>query len=390
MLSFDKEIDRSQNNAAKLEEMVLHFGTNEPIPLWIADMDFRTAQPIVDAIQKRAEQGIFGYTNRPEEYFQSYADWQARRNGWRPDTALMSFAPGVIPAMFLMLRAMTSPTDPILIQPPVYHPFTDVVLDLGRPLLCNQLKKAPDGRYQVDFEDFEEQCKKRPKFFILCNPHNPVGRCWTKEELLRMGNLCIQYGVQIISDEIHSDLILSGHRHVNMAAVSPEIGAITTTCLSVSKTFNLAGLQSATVIFPNAELQAIYMKDLRQHDIARNNCFSLVATMAAYREGEGWLEELLRYVEGNLDFVREYCQAEIPLLRPNKPECTYLSWIDASALGMDDQALSDFMIHKAGVAMNRGDSFGAGGSGYLRLNAACPRSVLERALGKIKAAVAGR
>lgn len=384
---FDQEIDRSQNDSAKLEEMVLHFGANTPIPLWIADMDFMTAQPIIDAIQERAKQGVFGYTYRSDEYFDSYADWQQRRHGWRPNTMLMSFAPGVIPAIYLILREMTEPSDPILIQPPVYHPFTDVVLDLGRPLLCNQLKKTDGGSYEMDFEDFEKKCKQRPKFFLLCNPHNPVGRCWTKEELLRIGNLCVQYGVQIISDEIHADLILSGHRHVNMAALSSEIAAITTTCISVSKTFNLAGLQSATVVFPNAEMQARYTRALRQHDIARNNCFSLVATIAAYREGEAWLEELLHYIEGNLNFIHDYCAVEIPALQPNRPECTYLSWIDASALKMDDQTLMEFMVHKAGVALNRGDSFGAGGSGHLRMNAACPRAVLERALSGIKTAI---
>ena len=225
------------------------------------------------------------------------------------------------------------------------------------------------------------------KYFILCNPHNPVGRVWTHEELKAVGDICVKHGVRIISDEIHSDLMLDGHKHIPMASVSSEIAAITTTCIAPSKTFNLAGLQSSTIVYDTVEHKDAYVAELKRMDIARNNCFSLVATMAAYEQGEEWLDQLLVYLSGNMRFIREFCAEHLPELKPNTPEATYLCWIDASALGMDDAALKKFCVEKAGVAFGEGNEFGLGGSGFLRLNAACPRSVIQKALTQLEAAV---
>ncbi len=385
--NFDERIDRSKNNAAKFEEAYLHFGTNDVIPLWIADMDFKTAQPIIDAIKERADQGIFGYTARPDAYFNSIAKWQEERNGYLPDVNKMAFAPGVVPAMRMILNLFTNPGDKILIQYPVYHPFTDIVENTGRQIVPSLLKVV-DGKYVMDYEDFEEKAKQGIKYFLLCNPHNPVGRCWTKEELKKIGDICIKYGIQVISDEIHSDLMLFNHKHTVFASVSEEIAAITTTCIAPSKAFNLAGLQSSTIIFNDEDKKEKYVANLKNMDIARNNCFSLVATMAAYEQGAEWLDQLRSYLEKNMIFINEYCKEHLPMLKPNMPECTYLCWIDARDSGMTDEELFDFTVNKAKVAFNMGYQFGHGGSGFLRLNAACPKSTLEEALGRIKNAMA--
>ena len=381
--SFDEIVDRRNNNSAKLEEAYLHYGTNDVIPLWIADMDFKTAQPIIDAIHRRADQGIFGYTSRPEEYFQCIATWQQERNGYLPDPEWMAFAPGVIPAMRILLNLFTEPGDKIIVQYPVYHPFTDIVVNSGRTLVVNPLRQA-HGTYVMDYADLEQKAKAGAKYLFLCNPHNPVGRCWSREELKRAGDICVKYGVEVISDEVHSDLMLFGHKHTVFASVSEEIAGITTTCIAPSKTFNLAGLQSATVIFHDREQKEIYEALLKKMDIARNNCFSLVATMEAYRSGGEWLGQLLDYLEQNMLFIHDYCKTYIPALKPNLPECTYLCWIDARELGMTDAELLRFMVEKAGVGLGMGAEFGHGGEGFLRMNAACPRSTLKTALEQIR------
>ena len=385
--NFDEIVDRSQNYAAKFEEAVLHYGTNDVIPLWIADMDFRTAPCIVEALKARADQGIFGYTWRTPRYFEAVSAWQQKRNGWSPDIDHMAFAPGVVFGMRTILAMFSKPGDKVLIQQPVYHPFADVVNSTGRELVVSPLKRDDNGYYTMDYEDFEAKAKSGVKYFILCNPHNPVGRVWTPEELKKVGDICVRYGIEIISDEIHSDLMLDGHKHTCMASISPEIAAITTTCISPSKTFNLAGLQSATIVFHDTDRKDSYVAELKQMDIARNNCFSLIATMEAYVHGEEWLEQLLQYLSENMRFIRAFCGEHLPQLKPNTPEATYLCWIDARDLGMDDSTLKRFCVDKAGVAFGEGTDFGVGGSGFLRLNAACPRAIIEKALTQLVSAV---
>lgn len=389
LYNFDKVVDRSENYAAKFQEAALHYGTNDVIPLWIADMDFPTAPCIVQAIKDRADQGIFGYTWRTPKYFDSIAAWQEKRNGWLPNVDAMAFAPGVVPGMRMILTMFSQPGDKVLIQQPVYHPFADVVRNTGRELVVSSLKRDGEGFYTMDLEDFEAKAKDA-RYFILCNPHNPVGRVWSREELLAVGEICLRHGVEIISDEIHSDLMLDGHKHTCMASLSPEIAAITTTCIAPSKTFNLAGLQSSTIVFGDLAKQAAYVTELKQMDIARNNCFSLVATMAAYDQGEPWLTELLAYIGDNMRFIREFCATRLPELKPNTPQATYLNWIDATALGMNNAELKKFCVEKAGVAFGEGADFGLGGDGFLRLNAACPRSVIETALTRLEHAVHSR
>jgi len=383
---FDEVIDRSGHHAAKYDERGKKFGRADVIPLWVADMDFRAPQPVIDALADKARHGIFGYTYRPDSYFEAVRDWQLRRNGWRIDTSMMSFCIGVVPALSAIVHEFTEDGDKVLIQTPVYPEFEDSIRAWDRELIVSPLAEN-SGSYSVDYEDFERALAQKPKLFILCSPHNPVGRVWSAGELERMCGLCAAHGVTIISDEIHSDLTLWGNKFIPTATLSPEIAANTISCTSGTKTFNLAGLQASTIVFPNREWKKRFDGFWSKFDIHRNNSFSVVAMEAAFRHGEEWLEQLLRYIEGNVLFVSDFCGERIPKVKPNTPESTYLVWLDCRELGMDDAALNEFMVQKAGLGLGSGVSFGKGGEGYMRLNAACPRSVLEQALTKLEAAV---
>lgn len=383
--NFDEVIDRSANRSAKYDERIKKFGTDDVIPLWVADMDFRTAQPIIDACRAKAEEGIWGYTSRPSSYFEAVQQWEVRRNNWKPDTALMSWSLGVVPSLSAIVRLFSKDGDKVLIQTPVYSEFYDVAEAWGRTVVENRLVEE-NGVWRIDFADFAAKVKQC-SIFLLCSPHNPLGLVWDPADLKKMAELCIENGTLLVSDEIHSDLIFHGKRHTPTAALSPEIAGSTITCVSATKTFNLAGLQASTTIFPNAEMKAAFDKFWGRMDIHRNNAFSSVAVEAAYREGEEWLEQLLPYISGNFDYVRDYCTKYIPRIHPNCPDATYLMWLDCRELGMNNEELRDFFIRKAGLGLNEGYTFGRSLSGYMRLNAACPRSILEQAMRQLKAAV---
>ncbi|MDS1005977.1 MalY/PatB family protein [Clostridium sporogenes] len=382
---FDEIIDRSNNRAAKYDERVKKFGTNEVIPLWIADMDFRIAQPIIDACKRKAEEGLWGYTSRPDSYFKAVQEWEKKRNQWDVDVSLMSWSLGVVPALSAMVKVFSHTGDKILIQTPVYSEFYDVTEAWGRVVVENQLIEKNE-KWHVDFEEFEKKAKEC-KIFLLCNPHNPLGIVWEPEELKRMAEICIANDVLLVSDEIHSDLIFHGKKHTPTATLSKEIAKKIITCVSATKTFNLAGLQASTTIFPNEQMKQKFDDFWMNMDIQRNNAFSSVAMEAAYNEGEEWLTQLLAYISENFDFIKKYFDENIPKIKPNVPDATYLVWLDCRELGMSNEELRDFMIHKAGLGLNEGCSFGRSLSGYMRLNAACPRSVLEQALKQLKEAM---
>lgn len=383
--NFDEIIDRSANRSSKYDERIKKFGTADVIPLWVADMDFRTAQPIIDACKAKAEEGIWGYTSRPDSYFEAVKAWEKKRNNWDVETSLMSWSLGVVPAMSAIIKVFSHTGDKIMIQTPVYSEFYDITEAWDRVVVENQLVEK-DGQWEIDWEDFEANIKDC-KIFLLCNPHNPLGIVWKPEELKRMADLCIANDVLMISDEIHSDLIFHGKKHTPTATLSEEIANKIITCVSVTKTFNLAGLQASTTIFPNLEMKKAFDKFWGNMDIHRNNAFSSVAMETAYREGEEWLEQLLEYISGNFDFIKEYCDANIPKIKPNVPDATYLVWLDCRELGMTNEELVDFMIHKAGIGLNEGYTFGRSLTGFMRLNAACPRATLEKALKQLKDAV---
>ncbi|MCB7318873.1 MalY/PatB family protein [Lacrimispora sp. 210928-DFI.3.58] len=383
--NFDEVVDREHNRSAKYDERKKKFGTQDVIPLWIADMDFKTAQPVIDALKAKAEEGIWGYTSRPDSYYEALCSWQKRRNGWDIDRSMLSFSPGVVPTLSSIVNIFTEPSDKVLIQTPVYSEFYDVTESWGRQVIeCPMVEK--DGSWEVDFEDFEKKAKEA-KIFFLCSPHNPLGIVWTREQLTRMCEICIANDVLIVSDEIHSDLIFHGKKHIPTATLSPEIAAHVISCISATKTFNLAGLQASHVVFPNQELKAEFDRFWCNLDIHRNNAFSSVAVETAFSQGEEWLEQLLEYISGNFDFIESYCRENIPQIKPNVPDATYLVWLDCRQMGMENEELRKFMIEKAGLGLNEGWSFGRSLSGYMRLNAACPRPVLERALKQLKKAV---
>lgn len=383
--NFDQVIDRSSNHSAKYDERKKKFGTDDVIPLWIADMDFRTCQSVIDALTARAQEGIWGYTARPDSYFEAIRAWQKRRNNWDIDQSLMSFCLGVVQTISACVKLFTPEGGSVLIQTPVYSEFYDMTEAWNRKVLENQFIEK-DGKWTVDWADFEAKLQQAD-LFVLCNPHNPLGIVWTPEELRRMAELCMKYHVRMLSDEIHSDLIFHGRKHTPVAALSPEIAKYVITGISGTKTFNLAGLQASTVVFPNQHMKAVFDRFWMNMDIHRNNAFSLTAMEAAFTGGEEWLEQLLPYISGNFDFVVDYCEKHIPKIKTYAPDATYLMWLDCRALNLSNEELHDFMIQKARLGLNDGCSFGRSLNGYMRLNAACPRSVLEQAMRQLEAAV---
>lgn len=385
--NFDEMIDRRDYYSVKYDERMKKFGTVDVIPLWIADMDFRTAQPIIDAMIKRAEHGIFGYVSKPLSYKEAAAEFQLRRHGWKLDTDTMSFAVGIVPAMAELVREFTDPGEKVLIQTPVYPEFYNVVeVWEGREVVENKLLEK-NGWYDIDFEDFEEKLKSGVKLFILCNPHNPIGRIWTKEELVRMGELCLKYNVPVISDEIHGDLELYGNKYTAFGTLSEELKKNTIICFAATKTFNLAGLQACSIVFHREDWKKRFDGFWSGLDIHRNNCFSLVAMEAAWRHGDEWLDQMLEYVGENMKYVKEYLEREIPQIKMTIPQATYLMWLDCRELGMDSKELNEFFVKKAKVGMNNGKDFCRSLDGYMRMNAAHPRAQLKQALEQIKEAV---
>lgn len=382
---FDTVVDRSKNNAAKYDERIKKFGTDKVIPLWIADMDFKSPQPVIDTLTARAQEGIWGYTSRPASYFEAICNWQQRRHGWTIDRSLVSWSLGVVPALSMLVKLFTPEGSKVLIQTPVYGEFYDVSEAWNRTVVENRLVEK-DGKWTVDWEDFEAKLPQ-VSMFLLCSPHNPLGIVWTREELTRMTDLCRKYGVLMVSDEIHSDLVFHGKTHIPTASLSEQVAGEVISCISGTKTFNLAGLQASTTVFPNMRMKELYDKAWVNMDIHRNNAFSLTAMEAAFNEGEEWLDQLLEYIDGNFNFIRDYCAAHIPQIKPNLPDATYLVWLDCRELGMSNEELRRFMIEKAGLGLNEGWSFGRSLNGFMRLNAACSRKVLEQAMKQLEEAV---
>lgn len=382
---FDTVVDRSKNNAAKYDERIKKFGTDKVIPLWIADMDFKSPQPVIDALTARAQEGIWGYTSRPASYFEAICNWQQRRHGWTIDRSLVSWSLGVVPALSMLVKLFTPEGSKVLIQTPVYGEFYDVTEAWNRTVVENKLVEK-DGKWTVDWEDFEAKLPQ-VSMFLLCSPHNPLGIVWTREELTRMTDLCRKYGVLMVSDEIHSDLVFHGKTHIPTASLSEQVAGEVISCISGTKTFNLAGLQASTTVFPNMRMKELYDKAWMNMDIHRNNAFSLTAMEAAFNEGEEWLDQLLEYIDGNFNFIQDYCAAHIPQIKPNLPDATYLVWLDCRELGMSNEELRRFMIEKAGLGLNEGWSFGRSLNGFMRLNAACSRKVLEQAMKQLEEAV---
>ena len=386
--NFNERIDRSENHSAKWAEMEMKFGRSDLIPMWVADMDIKAAPEIVESMKKKVEQEIFGYVYRPDSYYKTATEWLKKRFGYEISPSSLIHSPGVVPSMSILVKMLTKNSDKILIQTPVYPPFASAVKDNGRELVENPLVKDEKGYYTIDFEDLEKKLSlDEVKLFILCNPHNPVGRVWKKEELLKMGELCKKYNVRILADEIWRDLIMPGYKHTPMASLSKDIEDITITLFSPTKSFNLAGLQASFATFPRVEERKEFDNILGQMDVKRNNPFSLVAFETAYEKCEDWLEELILHIDGNMQYVVDFIAEKLPEIKVVKPEGTYLMWLDFNGTKIPQDKIQEFLINEAKVAMNDGGSFGSNGKGFARMNMACPRYMVEEAMERIEKAL---
>jgi cystathionine beta-lyase len=390
--NFDQVHSRRNTNCAKWDAVKAIFGSDDVIPMWVADMDFPTAKPIVDALKKRVEHPFYGYTQAGKNTTEAVVDRMKRKFNWKIKPEWVVFTPGVIPAVSGAIKSLTHPGDEIILQEPVYYPFFSAVKSNGCQINTNQLK-FQNGRYEMDFADLERKFSpqggmhfgsSRIRAIVLCNPHNPIGRVWGREDLKRLGKIIIGHGATVISDEIHCELLFKGYKHTPFASISKELAQNSIVCMAPSKTFNLAGLSASTIIIPNKKLRDGFQEAGVAHGV---NLFGLTALEAAYRYGDEWLEQLLAYLQGNLDFTLKYFKENIPKISAIPPQGTYLLWLDCRALGLDDKTLSTFMKEQAKVGFDDGSMFGLGGLGFERMNIACPRSILKEALQRIEKAV---
>lgn len=385
-LDFDRIIDRRNTKSVKYDLAAKKGMPEDVLPLWVADMDFRVSSYIQEAIARQVEHGVFGYSDTGEEYFEAVKGWMKRHHGWDVEADWLVKTPGVVFALSLAVKAFTEPGNSVLIQQPVYYPFKRVVEVNGRRTISNTLVYE-NNKYFMDFEDFEEKIiREKIKLFILCNPHNPVGRVWTEDELVRIGDICQKYHVIVVSDEIHGDFAFKRKHHV-FAGLKKEYGEFTVTCTAPSKTFNLAGLQLSNIFISNPELRRAFRRQLDIVGYEEPNIMGMVACEAAYRDGDEWYEAMLEYVAGNIAFTREYVEKNIPGVTMAEHEGTYLVWLDFRQLGMTGEELEEMIVQRARLWLDGGAMFGESGTGFQRVNVACPRKILEEALERMKGAV---
>ena len=387
--NFDELIDRRNTGAVKTDLCKKMFGTDDLIPLWVADMDFRTPDFIIDAINNRCKHPILGYTVPDEEYFNSIIRWIDARHGWKLERSWLGFLPGIVPGLAFAVNALTQTGDQIIIQPPVYPPFIHVPSKNDRELIYNPLKVV-DGRFEMDLEDLEYKITDRTRMFILCNPHNPGGRTWDADTLIKVAEICHKHGVLVVSDEIHSDMALPGNVHTPFASVSELAAQNSITYMAPSKTFNMAGLVSSSYIIPNGEIRKKFSDFMDNSELANGNIFAYVAAQAAYENGTEWLCEMISYIQGNVDYIVEFLEKNIPQIKPMIPQASFLIWLDCAGLEMNSHQLQEFMVKEARLGLNKGTTFGPGGEQHLRLNIGCSREVLKQAMEQLKSAINSR
>ena len=386
-LDFDKVINRRNTRCLKYDFAERRGMPNDVLPLWVADMDFETSSYIQDALTERVKHGIFGYSEVQTQYFNIVRDWMKNHHNWEVQEKWLVKTPGVVFALAMAVKAYTQPNDSVLIQQPVYYPFSEVIADNGRKVISSDLYLGDDNRYHIDFEDFEKKIiDEKVKLFFLCNPHNPVGRVWTEAELIQLGDMCVKHGVIVVSDEIHQDFVFSGKHHV-FADLKKDFENISITCTSPSKTFNLAGLMMSNIFIPNHELRHKFRKELDAAGISQLDVMGLVACEAAYSKGEEWYQAMFVYISENIRFVKRYVEENLPNVTMTDTEGTYLVWLDFRKTGLNVSELENLIVNKAKLWLDSGKIFGKCGEGFQRINVACPRSVLKEALYKIKEAL---
>lgn len=378
--NFDQIIDRRGSGALKSDALLERYGKSDLIPLWVADMDFATPPFIVDALKKRLEHPIFGYTMVPDEYWTTIIEWIQSHHDWKIEREWMSYIPGIVKGIGMVINAFLQPDEKVIIQTPVYHPFRLTALGNKREVIYNPLRRHEDGTYSMDFEQLENVVDEKCRLLILSNPHNPAGILWDRQTLVRLADFCHEHHILVISDEIHCDMALWGKKHIPFATVSDKAAACSITFGAPSKTFNIAGIVSSYAIVPNPALRATFFHWLEANELGEPHLFAPIATIAAFREGENWRREMLSYVEKNIEFVIDYLQEHIPSIRPLRPDASFLVWLDCRELGRIQSELVDLFVNRAGLALNDGAIFGKEGEGFMRLNVGCPRETLRRAL----------
>ncbi len=384
---FDEVINRKNTNSLKYDFAVRRGKPENLLPLWVADMDFKVSGKILEALHERVGHGIFGYSEVQDEYFEAIRDWMEKKHHWNVESRWLIKTPGVVFALAMAVQAFTDPGDGVMIQQPVYYPFSEVIDDNDRVVVDNTLYLGEDGKYHMDLEDFERKAEKfKVKLFLLCSPHNPVGRVWSREELEKLGEICIRRDILVVSDEIHQDFVFEGE-HLVFANLSKELKNRTITCTSPSKTFNLAGLQISNIFIADQKRRRRFRRQVAAAGYSQLNTLGLTACEAAYRNGEEWHDQLMKYLKANISYVREFLKEKIPKVKLIEPEGTYLVWLDFRELGLTEKEREDLIIKKAGLWLDSGFMFGPVGEGFERINIACPRSILEQALGNLEQAI---
>lgn len=380
---FDKIYNRKNTASKKWDTMKSHFDTEEDtIPLWVADMDFQAPTPVVESLKERASQGIYGYTVQTESHLKSVENWFKHRHNWNIDKSWISHSPGILPALSLIIHTFTQLNDKIVVQSPVHHAFYRVIHQQGRQVVENKLN-VKDGYYTMDLEDLENKFKEGAKMIILCSPHNPVGRVWNKEELINLGALCLKYNALVVSDEVWCDIVYNKNKFIPYASLSNEFANHSITCVSPSKTFNLMSLKTSSIITPNDSLRQQFDNALDAFSLAAPNHFSLIAGESAYNFGGEWLDQLLSYLKGNIKFINEFLANSMPKIHFTEPEGTYLVWLDFREIGLSEKELKRIIVEEANVCLDEGSIFGTGGEGFMRVNIACPRSIIKKGLENI-------
>lgn len=384
--NFDEIIDRNGTNCLKVDALQERYGSSDLIPLWVADMDFKAPPAVIDAIIKRAQHGIFGYTRPSQEYHDSIRNWLDKHHDWQIKQEWTSFIPGIVKGIGFVVSCFTDRNDKIIIQPPVYHPFRIIPTLQHREVIDNELI-LKENRYYMDLEGLKNKIALGAKIFILCNPHNPGGRVWTKQELIDLAEICYDNNVLVISDEIHADLAHKGHKHIPFATVSDKAAMNSITFMAPSKTFNIAGIVSSFSVIPNEKIRDKFHAYLESFELEEGYIFAYTATQAAYQHGEEWLVQAKEYIWGNIQFVDNYLKENIPQIKAMIPDASYLIWLDCRDLNLSQPQLEDLFVNKAKLALNTGTMFGKGGEGFMRLNVGSPRSILAKALAQLKDAV---
>lgn len=389
MYDFDKIVDRTGSGDLKHEVLAERYGRADLLPLWVADMDFETPEFITDALRRRLEHSLFGYTVEPKDYWPTVQKWIKDHHGWDVKREWLSYIPGIVKGIGMVINVFTKPDEKVIIQPPVYHPFRLTPEGNGREVVYNPLKENSDGSYSMDFDNLEEVADDKCKVLILSNPHNPAGIVWDKDTLARLAEFCYDHNILVISDEIHCDMALWGNTHVPFATASDKAAQCSITFGAPSKTFNIAGIVSSYSIIPNDEIRNRFYTWLAANELNEAPMFSPIATIAAFKNGEQWRKAMLHYVEQNIIFMEEYCKTHLPKIKPLRPEASFLVWLDCRALGLNHEQLIDLFVNKAHLALNDGEMFGKGGAGFMRVNVGTPRTILTKALEQLTEAIAG-